>query len=468
MEEGNESWDEDDEDTEGVPIATKKRILEIADAHPKWSLTTLQRLGCAALSQKSQLGVWRKQVESGGTHWEKMKEVRKCVLENFLEARDQCKIIKTVNIQQWAIQKATAIGLHNFKASESWATAFKSKHRISSRKVTHLVNRHEVTNMDQILKKAEQFKKQVKSRMPEYKPHLIINTDQCGFNYELVSGRTLTQKGVKKVFGYAKSPKNLVTHSYTVQFTISAAGTIVGNVFVCLQETSGRLGPKVEEKLLKTPIPNVTFTCSRSGKLNTSLVKYFNEQIFRNEMDEDFLYILDSWSGQTNPDIYESIFGPENNAAKAEVHIIPEKCTPYCQPLDTTFHRQLKILARRIINHMDIFIEPLGINPEDRITYRLGILKLVSLLHHQLSAPIFNAMIRYSFYSSGLIEAEDKEEFANVLQVCFEWNEDDDPNCSKCKKEMRFIKCSRCREILCFSCFFFDFHTMHCAAGFYN
>jgi len=228
------------------------------------------------------------------------------------------------------------------------------------------------------------------------------------------------------------------------------------------------LGLQMEKKMETAMAPNVTLTCSRSGRLNKSLVKYFNEQIILKEMEEDFLYIIDSWGGQTDPDIYASIFGHKNHAPEAEVHIIPEKCTPYCQPLDTTFHRQLKYLARRIVNHFDIFIEIHPIHPEDRITYRNGIIKLASLLHHQLSAPIFNSMIRFSFYSSGLLELEDKEEFANVQQVCFTLSATDPGNCSKCKTELRFIKCSRCREVFCFSCFFFQLHTMDCAAEFAN
>lgn len=264
------------------------------------------------------------------------------------------------------------------------------------------------------------------------------------------------------MFGYAKSPKNLVTHSYTVQYTISASGEIIGNVFVCLQETNGRLGPRIEDNLWKVLGANVTLTCSRSGKLNQSLVKYFNKQIILREMKQDFLYILDSWTGQTNFEIYESIFGAVNNAPKAEVQLVPEKCTPFCQPLDTTFHRQLKILARRIFNHFELFIEPFGIHPEDRITSRNGIIKLHSLMHHQLSAPIFNAMIRYSFYSSGFLEEEDREEFLTVQELCFEFSESDSFNCSDCCKEFRFIKCSRCYHILCFSCFFFVFHTTEC------
>ncbi len=432
------------------------------DKHPKWSLDTLQRRGCADLSSKGKIKEWKNQIANGGTKREKLQAINGYVFEQFKSSRDESRIIKTVNLQQWGIQKATEIkALDVFKASSSWASQFKLRNRISSRKVTHLVNRHEVINMDKILEKVESFRVQVKERMKMYPAYAILNTDQCGFAYELVSNRTLTHKGEKKVFGYAQSPKNLVTHSYTVQYVISAEGKIVGNVFVCLQEISGKLGPRVEQGLWKSSAPNVTITCSRSGKLSTSLFEYFLQNVVAECMDEDFLFIVDSWSGQVNPDIYRSVFGPSNQRPECELHIIPEKCTPYCQPLDTTFHRQLKNLARRILNYCQVFVEPDGIHPDDRITTRIGVIKFQSLLHHQLSAPIFNPMIRYAFYSSGLVE--EKEKFLNVEQVCFTFAAAESTKCSRqnCEK-MRFIKCSRCRDNLCFSCFYFEFHTIEC------
>ena len=80
-------------------------------------------------------------------------------------------------------------------------------------------------------------------------PHLRVNMDQIGFNYELVSSRTLTYRGEKTVFGYAQSPTNKVTHSYTVQYFINAAGGVVGKVCLCLQEPTGRLGPQSQASL---------------------------------------------------------------------------------------------------------------------------------------------------------------------------------------------------------------------------
>jgi hypothetical protein len=132
--------------------------LAIVDANPTWRIKSLQKNGCTALISKSRIPLWRKQVEEGGTRKEKYLKINQFVLENFLESRQQCKILKSKNLQQWASQKASEIkALSFFKASESWISSFKRRHRFVSRKVTHLVNRHEVIHMDQILAKADTF-----------------------------------------------------------------------------------------------------------------------------------------------------------------------------------------------------------------------------------------------------------------------------------------------------------------------
>lgn len=44
-------------------------------------------------------------------------------------------------------------------------------------------------------------------------------------------------------------------------------------------------------------------------------------------------------------------------------------------------------------------------------------IKIQSLVHNQLLAPIFHAMIKYSWFASKLIDTRDI--FKNVKEVCF-------------------------------------------------
>ena len=69
-----------------------------------------------------------------------------------------------------------------------------------------------------------------------------MNTDQVGIEKQLHSTRTLLIQGERKAFGF----KNLITHSYTVQPTISLGGKLVGLMSLCLQELNGRMGDIVK------------------------------------------------------------------------------------------------------------------------------------------------------------------------------------------------------------------------------
>ena len=72
-----------------------------------------------------------------------------------------------------------------------------------------------------------------------------------------------------------------------------------------------------------------------------------------------------SWTGQTNVDSYSKFFGAEHCKPEITIKIIPEKCTPLAQPLDTTFHRQLKYLAREILAGLELFVNIEGVHPDD-------------------------------------------------------------------------------------------------------
>ena len=88
---------------------------------------------------------------------------------------------------------------------------------------------------------------------------------------------------------------------------------------------------------------------------------------------------------------------------------------------------------------------------------------LWSLVHFQLSSPIFRDMIEYAWYASKL--TQHREVFMNVKQVCFP----ERPCKTKCKcNNIGFIKCSWCQIYLCFSCFYDQYHPDKCYLYFVN
>lgn len=165
---------------------------------------------------------------------------------------------------------------------------------------------------------------------------------------------------------------------------------------------------------------------------------------------------MDSFSGQTNPSSYKKFFGNQNQP-NCTLKIIPKNCTDVCQPLDT-FHRQLKYFAAKIYEEFNLRYTN-NINPTDEITVRNNIIRTQSLLHNQLSAKIFQDMVKYSWYSSGL--SNERPQFQSVKQACFEFGNNESIFCYKNCKKVRFLKCANCRKNICFECFYFEFHFLH-------
>jgi len=199
------------------------------------------------------------------------------------------------------------------------------------------------------------------------------------------------------------------------------------------------------------PAPNLTVVCSKSGKLSTKLVETFLNKVVKPQVKGSVLYLIDKWSGQISEELYAPF---KKEEAQMEVKFIPECTTDQCQPLDLHFHRQLKYLHRQFYEYVSLHTPDLE---KDLLIARNSILKVHSLIHFFLRAPVFNPMIRYSWFSSGL-GVKEKPDFKNVRDVCFDLGNMKCGNCSK----SAFMRCSWCFKLLCFDECFHDYHLMIC------
>jgi len=168
------------------------------------------------------------------------------------------------------------------------------------------------------------------------------------------------------------------------------------------------------------------------------------------------LYIIDHWSGQTDPTLYEAF---KKNDTLLQTEFVPEKTTAHCQPLDTFFNRQLKYLGRKICNFAMVHQSRNG-NAE-KLVDRNSILKMQSLIHFLLSAPVFSNMIKHSWFQAGL--TKENPPFMNAFNICFKIM---NSSCafSECNT-IPFINCSWCRKELCYEHFYIDDHMMVCELG---
>lgn len=165
---------------EHIPLEYKIKVLNIAKAHPHWKLETLQKNGCSHLKRMDHLKVWRKDVECGGSQYDKFYVIDTWTYDRFVEARQNYKQVTTRNLQQWALAAASQFPDIKFKASERWVNKFKQRHNICQRKITKFVSEKEMYTIEEILASAETFRIQTKRLISDFDGDFIINTDQTG------------------------------------------------------------------------------------------------------------------------------------------------------------------------------------------------------------------------------------------------------------------------------------------------
>jgi len=189
--------------------------------------------------KESLLYRWEKQIEAGGTYREKLLKISQFTYEQYQSSKREHKIIHDLDLRRWAFQKARELECTNhFKASTWWLTQFKRTHRIVGRKITKFVSKKDVREKAAIQDSALDFVIDTMPLMNEFGLDNVFNSDQSGFQYEIHCGRTLADKGQKKVEIIAQS-KNALTHSYTIMPTMSASGVLLEPLYMVLQEKEG-------------------------------------------------------------------------------------------------------------------------------------------------------------------------------------------------------------------------------------
>jgi hypothetical protein len=304
------------------------------------------------------------------------------------------------------------------------------------------VTKHEVESQDAINKSADDFVSDVQKLMPKYKLDHVLNTDQSGLELEMYSNCTLSFKGEKITIAKVRSLHN-TTHSYTVQPLISMAGGLVGPLYLCLKEPKGHMSENIKQGLFKAD--NIVITCSKSGKLTTSLAQYWSDNILLPLVgDEKYLLLSDYWGEQRTKTLYEKM----KHLRRLE---IPKKATSMIQPLDVGWNRQYKYFIRESYNHVRLY------DLDCNLAQRNNIIKMNSLAYNQMTSPKFIPMVRYAWYQASYLQTNPGP-FQNTKEICFSF---DETLCSEkdCEKSP-FVKCSFCSKVLCFSDFFDKYH-MH-------
>ena len=268
---------------------------------------------------------FRKYVAAGGTRKQKLEEIDSFTFTSFEKARAQLLSVHEIDIKRWVLKKAREINDTTFAATDFWLHQFKRRHHVCGRKITKLVTKRQVDNGEDIRQSADQFVVQVEKILPKSNLDNVFNIDQSGLQLELFSNRTLSFEAEYLILRKVQSINN-TTHSYTTQQMITMSGRQIGPLFLCLKEASGYLSDNIKKDLFTAS--NVVVTCSKSGKLTTSLVQYWIDNVLKTTIgNQRCLVLSDYWGGQRNETLYADL----KYLKRLEV---PMKTTAMIQPCD--------------------------------------------------------------------------------------------------------------------------------------
>lgn len=295
------------------------------------------------------------------------------------------------------------------------------------------------------------FRNDFKQDAQPYLPSQIFNTDQSGFNDELLSKRTLETKGTKVIYSTIRST-NSATHSYTVQFLITAAGELKAPLFIILRESKGEFGERVARTMFRHPELHVV--ASSSGKITKVLLKDWFKNVYFPNADDDSLLLLDSLTTYNDR---QDIDNEKPSHQDYIVVTIPGGLTGFTQPLDVYFNRPYKSFFRRISDYINFhYFETIKLHVRDTI------LKLHTMVHNQFRSPRFQRFIQHAWKKSGLRDGnEDNDEdvaprFDDPNGFCFDPLLTINSCCAECDRKSCFIRCNWCKKFFCFDHFFLN------------
>lgn len=374
---------------------------------------------------------------------------------------NQGRYLRGYHLLDWAMEKAIDIGYEDFKASQHWLKNFKAKHNIGARKVTKYVTGGQVDQTEVIRQRVVGFRNEYKRLSPKYSDDMIINFDQTGFKYEPTSQRTLAFRGARDIVIRIGS-EHRTRHSYTSLPMITRRGEAVGKLLICLQERNGTMPksikPKVEE--LERKFGNIRVVWTKSGVMTGKLMQVWAKEVLKPAVDEmrkknrrkRVLLIADTWSGQRGGPIID--FMREEQWDRLA---IPEKTTGDIQPLDVVLMRQYKIFLNRLTELAR------QLNMTDKITDRLAVLNVQSLVWNQFMSPAYKDLLLYAWHDTDPdFSRNELRRFPPLNVDAIQFKRDLRTRCEVpgCTRKSH-IRCSHCGKNICLAHFLerICFHT---------
>lgn len=253
-------------------------------------------------------------VERSGSRFHQFRRINGYVLERFRNARANYLPVHDRMLVEWGRKKAVELGVDFFKGASRWVHDFKRRNRIASHKITRYSSRTEREQQEEDQRREREFREEFQAQEKYYPRHLIWNTDQTRFDYEITNQRTLSWVGERTTTINVDS-KGKLTHSYTSQPTISRDGKLIGKLLLVVQETNGTFGPQVGPRVaeLERRYGNIIVRPSKNGMLNKTILDiWLNEvmvpSMMENMRDQDGDTDIDGDSRDSASTIFDESF----------------------------------------------------------------------------------------------------------------------------------------------------------------
>ena len=177
------------------------------------------------------------------------------------------------------------------------------------------------------------------------------------------------------------------------------------------------------------------------------IVDLFNtwlREIFYPSTNKKIMLLLDSWTGHCERSVHEQKPEGKDIVLKS----IPKGTTSKIQPLDVYGFRVWKNYVRRLSDDVLLCQEEINLH------LRNNIIKLESLIHNQLSSPLYTNLFQYSWYKSGYVENR-LGDFESPVDFAF--GENTQIKCAYCD-QIPVVRCSWCKKHLCLKHCFHEYH----------
>ncbi|EGT35649.1 hypothetical protein CAEBREN_23892 [Caenorhabditis brenneri] len=335
------------------------------------------------------------------------------------------------------------LDIKDFKASHEWLAGWKRRHGLTSRKITKFVAIVRHKSRAEIEKQSKEFVAKVNPDFRLYSPANIFNCDQSGFQIEMHSARTLTFKGVKDVPCVVQCASS-VTHSYTVMPIVSADGKLFEKLYINLKEPNGQF-PATKGHFKAN---NIVVTCHTSHIMTKNLMKVFFEKVyFDPKMPKNSVLLVDSWTSWRDKTAIDSVRPATNNV---KIHIIPPGSTGQIQPCDVGIFGAFKKVIKTITGHAQLT------RGDHKVHQRDAILRLLSIVWHQLQHPDLQGWVQYAWHASGY-DVPRPAPFKTPAQLFFPRDVARDCGSPGCPITSFFF-CRWCEDYFCYDHLVIEFH----------